>query len=348
MNTYDPDPIVISGIGPMTPIATTIEELAATKQQSDQATTGRGRDWFDAQHFLGQRGFKYLTPATRYVLAATQLAFQDARIEDVTFARHEKGVLIGTNFGVSAVHQRMDEVIMSMGASALSPMDAANFSINLPASYVSIKHGLQAFNITCTSPTVAAIEALMVGAQALRRGQARMVVVGATEDQPPSTFEEVVNGSRDVSGACVFVLERLSSARKRQAFIYAEFGRGTLRFIPPMLLEEEETQHRLSVMLTNELERLVLPHQTVVHYSALTCSHPTNRIVDRIVRSVLAARKIRVINTEAVGADGSFMTVSPLLQLGASLLIYGAGLLLTTSPYGHITLLNLQPFEGRK
>lgn len=336
-------PIGISGIGPVCPGVASVAELVARDTRSVPASQANGHDWFDPVRFLGKRGFKYLTPATRYVLGAAQVALEDARMPADGYAPVEKGVIIGTNFAVASVHDAMDAVILHEGADHLSPMEAANFSVNLAASHISIKHGFKAFNISLTSPMVAGIEALIFGADAIRQGRAQMVVAGATEDTPSPLAAQVLGGPVATGAACTLVLEPLSRAHQRQARIYGVVGAGALRFINPQRLEERTTHARLVDLLADDLARLVPPELALVHYCPLTSAFPLNRMVNQIVREVLIERQIEVIQHAFFGANGAFMTVSPLLQLGALLHTHGSGLLVAVSPHGHIAMVMLHP-----
>lgn len=336
-------PIGISGIGPICPGVTSLPELLALETGSDGAFQGRGNDWFDPVRFLGKRGFKYLTPATRYALGATQVALDAAHIAADTYTPEERGVIIGTNFAVAGVHAAMDAVIMTEGADALSPMEAANFSVNLAASHISMKHSCKAFNISLTTPMVAGVEALILGANAIRYGRAQMVVAGATEDTPLPQAADALGVPVASGAACAVVLEPAARARERQAPLYAIVGEGILRFAHPQALEDATAAQRLVNLLRHDLTRLLPPELSSVYYCPLTAPFPVNRRADAIVQEVLAERGITTITSAFVGATGAFITVSPLLQLGALVAQCGAGLLLATSPHGHIALVMLHP-----
>ena len=71
--------------------------------------TGIGAVHTGPERFLGPRGFKFLSTATRYALAAAHVALEDAQLVDTTFYSPEaKGVFVGTNFGVHEVAEAMD------------------------------------------------------------------------------------------------------------------------------------------------------------------------------------------------------------------------------------------------
>ena len=62
--------VVISGMGIITPQASKPDELINWSSSQPIEDDGQG-DWFDAKHYLGKRGHRYFTPATKYLLAAS-------------------------------------------------------------------------------------------------------------------------------------------------------------------------------------------------------------------------------------------------------------------------------------
>src|SRR5207248_717085 len=127
--------VAVTGIGLVCPGGASPTELL---------TNGRpdgGTDWFDPERYLGRRGFKYLTPATRYLLAAANLALEDASLEDwAGYPSETRAVVAGTNFAAVPVLDQLNRIIVDEGADALSPAQAPNFSVNIPASHVSLRH----------------------------------------------------------------------------------------------------------------------------------------------------------------------------------------------------------------
>ncbi|MCC5603263.1 beta-ketoacyl synthase N-terminal-like domain-containing protein [Nostoc favosum] len=335
-------PIVISGIGPICSQATTVTELSTVDCKVQELSNMKGVNWFEPKRFFGSRGFKYFPLATQYILAAAKLALEDANIQDNSCTPEEKGVVLGTNFAIDSICSQMDRVVMTEGATALSPMEAPNFSVNLPASYVSIKYGFRAFNISLTSSVVAGLESIIFGAHSIRQGRAKIALVGATEDSPPSQISEVLGVPVKEGGACALILETLPQVLSRQARIYCQVGKGSLRFFNPKQLQEVTIQERLRKTIRQELERLIPVDRTSIHYCPLICSFAFNQTVDSIIRETLAARNIQVFSHNYIGATGALITVSPLLQMAALAIEHGEGLILATSPHGHIAMLTLE------
>jgi 3-oxoacyl-[acyl-carrier-protein] synthase II len=340
MRTSNPtSAVVISGLGPMCPLAIDVPTLAALATGADRS--GPGADWFQPEVYFGKRGFKYLMPAARYAAAAAQRALADAGLTPETYSARDRGVFVGTNFGGAAVIAGFDEVILRSGASSLSPMTAPNFSINLLASPISERHAMTAFNVTLTNPVVAGLEAVILGARAIKAGQAAMVAAGATEDASPVPGDTLGGLPIGEGGACLVVLESGKAVAERGGKAYATLGEGTLRFFPPAAAETAAGAAQLASRLRRDLQRLVpdCPRRLRLCSQGTPCS--AGRRVEKILAELLRERGIEVAVHRCVGDAANLMTVSPMLQLAGIAAIHGEGLVLAASPMGHIALLRL-------
>jgi hypothetical protein len=335
------EPIAITGIAPMYSGATTAGHLAAASRSETQVADSSDDDWFDAAHYLGARKFKYLTKATRYALAAAGVALADAGITESTYSPEQCGAIVGTNFAVCGVHAEMDKVVLSEGAMSLSPMEAANFSVNLAASHISLRYGFRAFNACFTSSMVAGLEAVIFAAQSLRRGRCAVALAGATEAQPPASASGLTGRPSGGGAACLLVLESLQAARRRGAGTYAVVGQAGLRFASPSLLESISGQRQLECILREQLQRVIAAGQQRVTYCPLRLVSPLSQVVDEIITAELARRGVRVCRARYPGSDGALMSVSAVLQLAAAAMASPDCLVTATSPEGHIALLTL-------
>ncbi len=326
----DASGVVITGIGPMCPLGTTARELAA-----GQRSGGAGGEWFDPVRHLGPKGHKYFTPPTRYILAAAGQALADAGLEADAYPRAQRGVVVGTNFAAFATLEGMDRTVRGEGAEALQPMLAPSFSVNIPASQVSIKHAFQAFNVTLTSAMVAGLEAVLCGAAALRRGRARLVLAGATEDRPPAGVAELLGIPAVEGAACAVALETSEAASARGARAHARVGPGLLRFVGP---RPEGAEDALGEAVERFVASAIPAGAARVAYAPQRAPFRLNQVVDGLVRRALRARGLEPVEVPAPGGDGSFATVSPLLQLAALAGAGGPGLVAAASPQGHVAL----------
>ncbi|MFD5348271.1 beta-ketoacyl synthase N-terminal-like domain-containing protein, partial [Streptomyces anulatus] len=183
--------------------------------------------WFDPAEHLGRRGWKYLSPPTRYLLAAGHLAL-GRRHDDPPLTgggSRRLGVVTGTQFAIAHVHRRMDDTLRIEGVRGISPAEVPGFSMSTPGSQLAISSGARAFSVTLTNPVTAGLEAVQFAVTALRTGRADRVVAAAT-DQAPTGGDR--RGQHDAAAAVV--LSAPDPAGSPRAF--SGITGGISRFIP--------------------------------------------------------------------------------------------------------------------
>lgn len=308
--------------------------------------TGIGSVHFAPERFLGKRGFKFFSSATRYALAAAKLALEDSGLLETTiYTPESKGVFVGTNFGVHDVVEAMDALVLTQGAGALMAIETPNFSANIPASYVSLKHGFLAFNVTLTNMLVAGVEAVMLGAQSIQNGRAEVVLAGATEGAIPARGAALLGGSASAGAACMLVLEALPAAQSRGARIYAQVGANGLCFIPPETAETAQSWQQHESLLRRQLDRLLSDHsdQRVLPLAMLDLDSPFVQRLNESVLRYLKGRRITANRDPPASGGAADACVSPLEWLSASIAQHGEALLVVASPQGHVAFLSLEP-----
>lgn len=258
-------PIVISGIGAVTPVGVGKESFwgALVNGTSGIAEITR----FDVSKFNARRAaevkdlnaINQIVPkqnwsASRsitFAIAAAKLAFQDAGIELTEATRHETGVVFGTTLGCVNLMAEFDRQAVREGPRSCDPGVFPDTGVSAPSCRISVLLGLSAFNSTLSNGESSALDALSYGARAIRAGRANMVLVGGVEeicyetfmacysrnllsssgpsrDEQCRPFDRRRNGFILGEGSAVLVLEEASRARARGARIYAEFsGYGT-------------------------------------------------------------------------------------------------------------------------
>lgn len=333
--------VVITGTGLVCPAAASVPELLAASAPGGPDPS----DWFDPVPYLGKRGWKYFSPATRHLLAAAGLVLADAGLDPTTQRDESMGVVIGTNFAAAPVVGRFDEVIIAEGADMLSPAEAANFSVNIAASQISMKYAMRAFNLTLTDPVVAGVESLLTLSAAMRRGRARLGIAGATEERAPCRGEPASAALSE--GACCFTLELASDAAARGATVRAVLAGGFSRFLPhgadPAVLAGS-----LTALLSDVAGPLPyagpLPLDGSLSPDGPAGDDPVACQVDGFVTGKAGVELVRCAYP---GADGRYVTVSPLLQLAGLIAEHGRGLVVATSPHGHVAALRVESGGNR-
>lgn len=149
-----------------------------------------GARWFDPAIDLTGRKSRYLSRATRYLLASSQQTLHACGDLFSALPQERKGVVIGTNFADYAVRHEADHLLLAEGSGALNSIQAPNVSINIPATQAAIAFRCGGVCATLTTSGVAGIEAIIYAKNAIDGGRVDAVLVGATED----------NGSDDGQG----------------------------------------------------------------------------------------------------------------------------------------------------
>lgn len=335
MVSANADEIVITAVAAMCP------QFTGKPGTGWVASANIATPWFVPERYFGASGFKYLPHSARYLLAAVKLLMDDLALGKCNYAEDDMGAIIGTNFGVLSVLEEMDDILLARGANALKPMQAPNFSVNVPASLVSIKHGFRAFNITLTSAMVCGLEAILAGHHALRVGRARLVIAGATEDMPPSHVTAALGLGID-GGACVLALERRVDVDQRGGRIHGKIGGGALRFFAPHRLQQDATGNDLYRLIDLELDCIIPQHVNEIRCFCVGTRDVFCQKVGVAIWRALEMRKVRLISSDDINDDASLTSVSPVL-LAARLAIEGeSGLVVACSPQGHIGLLYLE------
>ena len=299
---------------------------------------GTDGSWFDPTEHLGARGWRYLTPATRYVLAASGLAMKDAGFDPAALPDDQVGVAIGTNFAAAPVVGRFDDVVAEESAAGISPAEAPAFSVNIPASQISMRHALRAFNLSLTNPMVAGLEAVLTLRSALQRGRARAGIAGATEERPGPGAARVVGAPFAGEGAACVVLERADDARDRAAPPGPEVAGGFSIFVGHLADDP--------VRLAEAVDRAVGPlldGDGDLPYAPPAGSFTLRDRVDDACRRAAERAGVTLAPVELPGGTGQEFTVSPVLQLAGLAAGPGAGLVLAAGPHGHLAAVRLRP-----
>ncbi|MGW2183902.1 beta-ketoacyl synthase N-terminal-like domain-containing protein [Streptomyces sp. NPDC001732] len=184
--------------------------------------------WFVPADHLGRRGWKYHSPATRYLLAAGHRAL-GRRHDDPPLTGGPSlrfGVVTGTQYAIAHVHRRMNHVLNTEGVRGISPAEVPGFSMSTPGSQLAITTGARAFSVTLTNPGTAGLEAVHFAMTALRTGRADRVVAAAT-DQAPAGDGDGRRGQYD--GAAAVVLAAPEAADGTEAL--AAVTGGLSRFV---------------------------------------------------------------------------------------------------------------------
>lgn len=253
--------VVITGMGVISPFGVGIEPFWAGLR-AGQSAIGRITRFdashfpcqiggevpdFAPDHFMDGKEARRMSRASQFAVAAARMAVVDAELRIDAGNRDEIGALIacGTT-SLPDIEQAMTTMI-SRGGMKISPFFIPAALPHMPSSQVAIQLGLRGYITSISTACAAGAQALGEAAAIIRRGDAEIMLAGGTE-APISAFSlgsfcvmralstrsnaDPTRASRPFDlhrdgfvpgeGAGVFVLERLSSARRRGATVLAE------------------------------------------------------------------------------------------------------------------------------
>jgi len=203
---------------------------------------------FDPASLGSPREVRRMDRCTQLALAASLQAVADADLDLTALDPESVGITIGSAAGGFQSLLEQHQVFLERGPRRVSPFFIQHMLVDSPAGQVAISLGLRGPNMAVVSACATGTQAIGEGAEAIRRGDAAVMLAGGTEapihpvilagfsvmhalardnEQPErasSPFTKRRDGFVLSEGAAVVVLESLEHARARGARVYAEVG----------------------------------------------------------------------------------------------------------------------------
>ncbi len=257
--TQTPRKVVVTGIGPVTPVGTGLEDFwtglttgrngiapISRFDTTDFPVTlaGEVRD-FDVSQWLDTKEARRTDRFTHYAMAAAKLAWADAGSPEVVSDRG--GIVFAT--GIGGIESLLDQhkVLLEKGPGRISPFMVPALMANAAAGHVAMALGLTGPNFCTVSACASGAHAVGEGYRMVRDGLIDVAVVGGSEaatlpltvaafaqmqaltkNPDPETasrpFDAERNGFVISEGACALILEDAERAAARGAHVYAEIA----------------------------------------------------------------------------------------------------------------------------
>ncbi len=255
-----PRRVVITGMGAVTPLGIGLapfwEGLIEGRSGIDRMTLTDPSNYpcqvagevrgFDPLQFIDAKEARRMSRATQFAVAAAKMAVEDAGLDLSAEDPTTIGVILGTGTTAFPETEAGARLMLAKGGMRLSPFFVPIVLPNMPACQVSIQLGVKGYNSTITTACAASTQSIGEAYEAIRRGDADIVISGGSEapicelglagfsvmralsthnDDPPRSsrpFDATRNGFVPGEGAGVLVLEELDRALARGAHIYAE------------------------------------------------------------------------------------------------------------------------------
>ena len=254
--------VVVTGIGPVTPVGIGVEPFWSA------LTEGRSGvdkiEAFDASAYASRiaaqvhdfRVDDYLEPSAarrmerfaQMAVSAARMAIGDASLDLDTIDRARIGCVLGTGIGGIGAFEEQVRVLAERGPSRVSPRLVAMMIPNMAAGQVAIQLGITGPNDCTVTACAASGHAIARAVDLIRAGRADVVLAGgaesaitpltvagfcaaralSTRNDDPEAASRPFDLGRDGfvvgEGSTVLVLEERDSAIARGARIYAEIA----------------------------------------------------------------------------------------------------------------------------
>ncbi|MBN1268494.1 MAG: beta-ketoacyl-[acyl-carrier-protein] synthase family protein [Kiritimatiellae bacterium] len=337
-----------SGIGPIT----FFDASALPCRIAGEVKNFRPEDYFDGE-FKPRR----LARFTQLVLAATRMAFDDARLDrnDLLLAAPIPIVLGVSTSAVDVIENQWSRM-QKRGARAVSAITAPTgfpqAAVNAISRFLAVPTQLLTLSTACP----AGLDAIATAAERIRTGRAEIAVAGGTDtpitpltiasfaasrsmstrnDEPARAsrpFDRDRDGGVMAEGAGVVFLENLEHALARGARVYAEITGTGSQSDAPGAEPGSGLADSMHLALANAACR---PDQ--VDY---VCAHgPSDRVIDRMetesIKKALGAHARKIAVSSIKGVTGNPLSAAGPLQIVAAALSVQTGTIPPTANYEH-------------
>lgn len=251
---------VITGIGVVLPNTRSVDKL--WNDCLGRGAGGANDDGMDGQAFVSEDLFegcipprlsKKLDAFTRYALAATHFALEDAELALSDADKERCGVFVGNCFGGWRFTEHELRNLHCDGPRSVSPFQATSWFPAAPQGQISIHYGLKGYSKTFMADRASSLVSISAGAQQIRQGSLEVAIAGGTEstntdfvkaalrrlkkdresaEQAFSPFAPGYNGFAVSEGAVFLIMESERHARARGARVYGRVEDFVIRNSP--------------------------------------------------------------------------------------------------------------------
>ncbi|MDO4711033.1 MAG: beta-ketoacyl-ACP synthase II [Peptostreptococcaceae bacterium] len=253
--------VVVTGIGALSPIGNTADEMWQSMLQGKSGIGPITRfdaeptkisfaaevKGFDVGRYIDPKAAKRLDRFSHYAIAAATMAYQDSGLAGYDAYDHKENTatIIGSGIGgLQTIEEQIEKMVRS-GPSRISPFFIPASIANMGAAHVSMELGLRGPCYTPVTACASGTDAVGNAFDLIRSGNVKIALAGGSEasitmagiagfanmkalyagddvDRASIPFDRDRSGFVMGEGAGVIVLEELEHALKRGAKIYAE------------------------------------------------------------------------------------------------------------------------------
>ena len=257
--------VVVTGLGAITPLGNTVNELwenliagtsvtgPITRFDPEKFKTRFACEVknFDPNNYFDRKEARKLDLFAQFGLASADQAMADTNFDFDKLNKNRVGVIFGS--GIGGINTFLEEVrtyVLGDGTPRVSPLFIPKMIMDIAAGQISIKYGFRGPNYATVSACATSTNAIVDALYQIRMNKADVIVTGGSEasineisvggfsnmqalssrNDDPSTASRPFDKDRDGfvmgEGGCTLILEELEHAKKRGAKIYAELAGG--------------------------------------------------------------------------------------------------------------------------
>ena len=367
MSVYKYPKIVITGVGPITAIGNSKEEFWSGMMSSKSGAAPIKN--FDTTHFetkfacevnidilqfISRKEIQRMDVFTQLVLAAAQLAIDDAKLDFEKINKERGGVIVGSGIGGMWTSYNQINVLRANDNNPrrISPFFIPMLISDISAGHIAIRWGLKGPNYGTVSACATSAHAIADALMLMQRGDADIMLVGGSEscntpigvggfnamkalstrNDSPETASRPFDKDRDGfvmgEGAGILVFETEEHAKNRGAKIYCEvagFGLTDDAFHITQPAEGGEGAVRsmqLAIadagLTPNDID-YINAHGTSTHYNDLNETLAIKKVFGEDKAKQLAISSTKSMTGHLLGAAGAVEAIATVLAMEHSI-----------------------------
>jgi 3-oxoacyl-[acyl-carrier-protein] synthase II len=331
--------VVITGIGVVSPIGIGKESFFDSLEQgrsgvgtithfdASEFTTRFSAyiDDFDPSETLNPKEARRMARFQQFAVVAADEAVADAGLEFDEAEADRVGVIVGSGIGGLQVMEDQKQRLIEGGMRKVSPFLVPMMIVDLAAGLISIRLGAKGINYAPVSACATGSHAIGEGMEAIRRGQADVIIAGgvdaaitplgvagfaaaralSTRNDEPERASRPFDAGRDGfvmgEGCGIVVLEERERAVARGARIYGEVvGYGATADAYHITAPEPSGDGAVRAM-RHALEQSGLAHHDIGYVNAHGTSTPQGDVIEtRAVKTVFGNDAPPVSSTKSM------------------------------------------------
>ena len=251
--------VVITGIGAITPIGNTVEEMwQGIKDKKcgidnitlfDNSTYKTKLDAevknYNPSDYFDVKSAKRLDRSSQFALIAAREAVKSSGITEENTDFKRVGIFVGTGIGGLITIENQCEINLEKGNNRVSPLFIPMAIGNMPSGNIAIEFGFKGESVATVTACASSTHALGEAYKNIKYGYEDVIVTGGTEaaicpvgvagfenmkalshsedkNRASIPFDKERNGFVIGEGSGILILEELEHAKKRNAKIYGE------------------------------------------------------------------------------------------------------------------------------